>query len=264
MSHPRTSRAEVHELRSRLGVRELAIVSQIAELRLMSGQQIELIHFPPELHATAATAARQCRRVLARLVDNRLLVRLPRQVGGIRAGSHSFIYGLGSVGHRLLHADGSRLRAYEPGAAFVDHQLAISQLVVDLSVAARDGQLELLAVETEPACWRTLPTVGRSVLRPDLFLAVGKGELEYRWFIEIDRDTHRGPALLRKAKLYESYYRSGVEQATHGVFPRIVWITPDQTRAERIREVLNGGGFSDGLMLVTPNADALSLIGGHR
>lgn len=264
MSGSRHGRAVVRELRGRLPDRDLAIVSQIAELRLMSGRQIEAMHFPPELHATPTTAARQCRHVLLRLVGNRLLVRLPRTVGGVRAGSHTFIYGLGPVGHRLLQADGSRLRAYEPGEAFVEHQLAVSQLVIDLTLAGRDGQLEIVAVEGEPACWRTLPAIGRSVLRPDLFLAIGKGELEYRWFVEVDRGTHRGPALLRKAQLYESYYRGGVEQAAHGVSPRIVWITPDSARAERVREVLSGGGFSDGLMLVTTSAEALcTLIGGQ-
>jgi hypothetical protein len=264
MSGSRFGRVELRELRNRLPERDLDIVCQIAELRLMSGRQIEAMHFPHERHSTASTAARQCRRVLARLVGNRLLVRLPRRVGGVRAGSHTFIYGLGPVGHRLLQADGSRLRAYEPGEAFVDHQLAVSQLVIDLTVAGRDGQLEIVAVEGEPACWRTLPAIGRSLLRPDLFLAIGKGELEYRWFVEVDRGTHRGPALLRKAQLYESYYRSGVEQATHGVFPRIVWITPDSARAERVRDVLNGGGFSDGLMLVTTSADVLSTLIGDR
>jgi hypothetical protein len=264
MSGLRYGRAEVRELRDRLPERDLAIVSQVAELRLMSGRQIELLHFPPERHATPSTAARHCRRVLARLVGNRLLVRLPRRVGGIRAGSHAFVYGLGPVGHRLLQGDDSRLRAYEPGETFVDHQLAISQLVVDLTVAGRAEQLDVLTVETEPACWRTVPAIGRSVLRPDLFLVLGKGELEYRWFVEVDRDTHRGPALLRKAQLYESYYRSGVEQAGHGVFPRILWITPDVARAERVRKVLSGGGFRNGLMLVTTSADALSsLVGGQ-
>jgi len=264
MSSSRFGRAVVRELREDLSSRDMDIVSQIAELRLMSGRQVEVLHFPPEHHATAATAARLCRRVLSRLVADRSLVRLERKVGGLRAGSHTFIYGLGPIGHRLLQADGSRLRAYEPSVAFVEHQLAVSQLVVDLTLAGRNGHLELLTVEGEPVCWRTLPAIGRSVLRPDLFLAIGKGELEYRWFVEVDRGTHRGPALLRKAQLYESYYRSGVEQAAHGVFPRIIWVTPDAVRAERVREVLTGGGFSDGLMVVTTTAEALrTLIGGQ-
>ena len=263
MSGSRVGRAGVRELRGQLGGRDLEIVSQIGELRLMSGRQIEMVHFPPELHATKATAARHCRRVLARLVRDRLLVRLPRQVGGLRAGSHAFIYGLGPVGHRLLQADGSRLRVHEPGESFVDHQLAVSQLVVDLILAGRSGQLELLTVEGEPACWRTLPAIGRLLLRPDLFLALGKGDLEYRWFVEVDRGTHRSPALLRKAQLYESYYRSGIEQATHGNFPRIAWITLDLVRAAGLQKALSGGEFTDGLMLVTTGDDALrTLIGG--
>jgi hypothetical protein len=260
MSGLRLGRAELGGLRGRLPGRDLQIVSQIGQLRLMSGRQIEAMHFPRELHATQATAARHCRRVLARLVGERLLVRLPRRVGGLRAGSHSSIYGLGPVGHRLLREDGSRLRVHEPGAAFVDHQLAVSQLVVDLTVAGRKGQLELLAVEGEPACWRALPAIGRAVLRPDLFLALGKDEFEYRWFIEVDRGTHHSPALLRKAQLYEGYYRSGVEQATHGVFPRIAWIAPDANRAAVLRKVLRGGGFSDGLMVVTASDDALRVL----
>ena len=207
----------------------------------MSGQQIESVHFPAEQHATVATAARHCRRVLARLVDARLLIRLPRQVGGVRAGAEGFTYGLGSIGHRILNQDGSRLRVHEPGDGFVDHQLAVSQLVVDLTRAGRNGQLELLTVQGEPVCWRTVPAVGRSVLRPDLFLTIAAGELEYRWFVEVDRDTHRSPALLRKARLYESYYQSGVEQAAHWVFPRVVWITPGKERAAQLERLLDRG-----------------------
>jgi hypothetical protein len=100
------------------------------------------------------------------------------------------------------------------------------------------------------------------VLRPDLFLAVGASELEYRWFVEVDRGTHHRPAVLRKARLYESYYRSGVEQTTHGVFPRVVWITRDGTRAARLRHVLKGGELTAGLMLVTTFDEALSVLAG--
>jgi len=262
MSGARFGRAEVRELRRLLSERDLAVVSQLAELRLMSGRQIEAVHFPEERHETAATAARHCRRVLARLVRDRLLVRLPRAVGGIRAGSQAFVYALGPVGYRLLQEDGSRLRVHEPGASFVDHQLAVSRLAVDLTLADRSGLLDLLILEGEPACWRMLPAIGRSVLRPDLFLAIGAGQLEYRWFVEVDRGTHRNPALLRKAHLYESYYRSGVEQAVYEIFPRVAWITPDEVRAAQLKETLAGGEFTKGLMLVTTIDDALGILAG--
>ena len=262
MSGPRVGRADARVIRRRLSERDMAILCQVTELRLMSGRQIEAVHFPSELHATAATAARHCRRVLARLVDARLLVRLPRQVGGVRAGAEGFTYGLGPIGHRILNQDGSRLRVHEPGNGFVDHQLAVSQLVVELTRASRIGQLELLTVLGEPACWRTVPAIGRSVLRPDLFLVVAAEELEFRWFVEIDRDTHRGPALLRKARLYESYYQSGVEQAAHRVFPRVAWITPDAERSERLERLFDRSEFSHGLMTVTSLDDAIDTLAG--
>lgn len=262
MSGVRVSQAEVRDLGLRLSGRDRAILWQVGELRLMSGRQIEAVHFPSEAHATASTAARHCRRVLERLVRDRLLVRLARRVGGVRAGSQTFIYGLGPIGHRLLHQDGTRLRTYEPGLAFVDHQLAVAQLVVDLIVASRRGQLVLLGVQGEPVCWRNVPSFGRAVLRPDLFLAIGVGELEYRWFVEIDRATHHAPSLRRKARLYESYYRSGVEQAKHDVFPRVIWVTPNDARAEVVERVLSASEFTPGMMVAAAAKNALPVLAG--
>jgi len=262
MSGQRFSRAGVLHVRDRLTERDLALASQVAELRLLSGRQIEALYFPQELHANPEAAARHCRRVLSRLVRERVLVRLERRVGGVRAGSASFVYALGPVGQRLLDEQRSRPRRYEPSAAFVDHQLAVSQLVVDLTIAGRRGRLEILTTEGEPACWRTLPAIGRSVLRPDLFIAIGAADLEYRWFIEVDRGTHHRPALVRKAQLYESYYRSGIEQATDEVFPRVAWITPDAARAARLREAFGGGELSEGLMLVTTSDKAIDVLSG--
>lgn len=262
MSPSRAGRLGLAELGRELAERDRAVVIQVGDLRLMSGRQIESIHFPADDYATPETAARCCRRALNRLVRERLLVRLPRQVGGVRGGSGAFVYGLGVVGHRLLHDDGSRLRVHEPGGAFVEHQLQVTQLVVDLTLAARSARFELLQVEGEPSCWRKLPEVGSVVLRPDLFLVVAAAELEYRWFVEVDRGTHRAPALLRKARLYERYYRSGVEQAAFGVSPRVLWITADAFHAERLRELFSRDEFTTGLMLVTTAARAEATLRG--
>ncbi len=265
MSGRRVGRVELREIREGLSGRDLAIVSQVDELRLMSGWQIQAVHFPIDAHATAATAARHCRRVLARLVGLGLLVRLPRRVGGIRAGSNGFLYGLGSIGHRLLHQDDSRLRVHVPGAAFIDHQLAVSQLVVDLIHESRLGRHELLRLQTEPECWRSVPAIGRTVVRPDLFLTVGSGEFEYLWFVEVDRGTHRAPALLTKARLYQRYYQTGIEQDEHGVFPRVVWITPTRERAAQLERLFDRAEFRDGLMAVSTIEGAIEVLtGGSR
>jgi hypothetical protein len=63
---------------------------------------------------------------------------------------------------------------------------------------------------------------------------LGAGEYELRWFIEVDRATESLPVVVRKCRLYADYYQSGTEQATHGVFPRVCWVVPDEARAERV------------------------------
>ena len=70
------------------------------------------------------------------------------------------------------------------------------------------------------------------MLRPDLFVSLGVGDFEHRWFCEVDRGTEHLPAILRKCRQYEAYYATGAEQRDHGVFPRACWIVPDQRRAD--------------------------------
>lgn len=253
-------------LRDEVPERDLAVVSLVAELRLMSGQQIQQLHFPAEAFASAETAARTCRRVLVRLSRDRLLVRLERRIGGVHAGSAGTVCGLGPVGYRLTHPEGrTRPRHWEPTDRFVDHQLTVSQLAVDLTVHARAGSLEILALQGEPRCWRRAPGQTTSVasLRPDLHISLGISELEWRWFVEIDMNTTHLPALLRKCHLYESYYRSGTEQAAHGVFPRVLWATPDHERADSLRRAITTSSqLTPALFLVTTTDDALGVLTG--
>jgi hypothetical protein len=230
------------ELRDELIGRDVAIVRQVADLRLMSGSQIEAVHFSLDDHATAGAAARAARRTLEQLTFDDLLVRLQRRIGGIRAGSSSFIYALGPVGHRILaETTTARPRLREPSLPFVDHTLAIAQLCVDLTLAARRGEHEVLGLQTEPWCWRRYSATmgGEAILRPDLFVAVGRGDFEHRWFIEVDRGTEHLPTLLRKCRAYDGYYRSGVEQAEHDVFPRVAWLVSSSRRRTQLRAAID-------------------------
>jgi hypothetical protein len=136
--------------------------------------------------------------------------------------------------------------------------------VVDLVLASRRRKLEIVAITGEPDCWRRIPSIGRALLRPDLFLALAAKEYEYRWFVEVDRGTHHRPAILRKARLYESYYRSGVEQATHGIFPRVAWIAPNAEQVERLNEILGGSEFTPGLMIVATSEEAPLVLAGGK
>ncbi len=226
-------------LREQLSGRDLAIIAQVAELRLMSARQIKAVHFPATEHDNDLAAARACHRVLKRLARERLLTRLARRIGGVRAGSASFIYALGPIGQRLLGL-GARRRAYEPSGRFVDHTLAVAQLMVDVTLASRQGRLDVLVAQSEPRCWRQFSGAGgRVLLRPDVFLTLGVSDYEYRWYVEVDRDSESLPVIVRKCRLYADYYQTGIEQAkSGGVFPRVCWVVPDEQRAVRIRQAI--------------------------
>jgi len=252
------------QLRERLSERDLAIIGQVTSLKLMTGRQIERIHFGVDQHATAPTAARTARRVLERLVNDRLLVRLDRRVGGVRAGSASFVYGLGPVGQRVLGLGGPRRRFREPTATFVAHTLAISGLVVELTVADRHGELELLQVQTEPECWRPLGARGLATLRPDLFIITANGEFEYRYFIEVDLGTESLPRLLAKCRIYEDYYRAGDEQHLHDVFPIVLWIMHNEDRALKLRNAIaHSSSFTAEVFMVTTETQAFDVLVGE-
>ncbi|MGH3264016.1 MAG: replication-relaxation family protein, partial [Trebonia sp.] len=134
----------------------------------------------------------------------------------------------------------ARPRTYrEPTRLFTEHTLSVGDVVVALTLAARRGQCELIGCQAEPRCWREFSGVsGRSAIKPDLFVALGVGEYEERWFIEVDRGTEHVPTLLRKCRLYSAYYATGIEQARHGVFPRVCFIVPDDERSKRLAEAV--------------------------
>lgn len=257
----RLSRQGLDRLRSTLSERDLAVVGSLAQHRFLTARQIEALHFAS--HATALTAARVCRRNLARLTEQRVLVRLKqRDVGGVHAGSASFIYTLGPVGQRLV---GDRRRAHEPSAVYLDHVLAVADVHVALVREARDSELELVELETEPTCWRRWPRTGGGldVLRPDLFVVTAAGEFEHCWFMEIDRGTASLPAIVRKCEQYVSYRQTGQEQERTGTFPLVLWLTPDEERQERVaRVILSGRHLPPELFRVATVEDFVPVMSG--
>jgi hypothetical protein len=265
LARPYVSGRGLAQLREQLSERDLAIIEQVAELRLMSARQIKAVHFPASEHVNELAAARACHRVLKRLARERLLTRLERRIGGVRAGSASFIYAPGPVGQRLVSLDGARRRCYEPTSRFVDHTLATAQLVVDVTLSARRGRLDVLDHQAEPRCWRAFfGPGGRCVLRPDAFVALGVGSYEYRWFIEVDRGSESIPVIVRKCRLYASYYQTGQEQAkAGGSFPRVAWIVPDEQRAQRLRwAIAHDRQLPARLFMVTTTERAVAVLSG--
>jgi hypothetical protein len=238
-SVPRISSSRLDFISSQLSPLDHEVLALIARTRLCSGAQLERLFWSD---GEPSSQARTARRTLGRLTEWRILDRLPRSVGGRRAGSRGFIYSLGPAGVRLLAREtGVRVRRMAtPGDRYIAHALSCTELVVRLEEAHRRGDLDLIEAQGEPACWRGFLTgFGRRViLKPDLFVRVGVGALEDRWFLEVDLATEASGTLVAKMKRYLAHYRAGSEQHTHGIYPRVFWAVPNDRRAAQVAKAL--------------------------
>ncbi len=214
------------------------VLGFVSSSRLASGSQLIRRYWLTSERGDAR--ARAGRRALKRLVDWRVLDALPRRVGGERAGSSGMVYTVGIAGAKLLARRGQQANRLEaPGALYVAHTLACTELVVALGEASRNGTLESIEVQSEPECWRTfLAGLGaRLTLKPDLYIrvAVPGSSFEDRWYVEVDLATEATGTVLAKAKRYLAHHRSGSER----VHPKVLWAVPDTRRAERIQSALS-------------------------
>jgi len=223
-------------VRHELSERDLAVIQAVAQHRFLTARHVEALLFYD--HSTPLSGARVCRRVLARLTQERLLARLDRRVGGVRAGSASYVYALGSGGGRLLAGD--RRRVTEPSSLFLDHTLAIADARIALGIAARQRLFDLVDVEIEPRSWRRFSGSGGApaYVKPDLYVVTGRDDFEDCWFVEIDRGTESPTAISRKCRAYDLYWRSGLEQTKHGTYPLVLWVAADERRTQRIERIV--------------------------
>jgi hypothetical protein len=157
-----------------------------------------------------------------------------------------------------------RLRTREPTTSFLEHTLAVAEVCVRLSEATRGGEFSVVELLREPECWRAYSGRHGGViqLKPDLSLVTACGDYEDHWFLEIDRSTEPPSRVIRACLKYEAYRQTGAEQKRVGVFPGVVWVTPDAKRAATLHNHIAGTpGLSHGLFAVAHIDDLASLIG---
>jgi len=261
-------RIALDRLTQLLSDRDLAVIDSVARYRCLTGAQIERLHFLD--HATKDTAARTRRRVLERLAAGRFIDQLPRQIGGVRAGSSGLVFVLGPTGYRVLHGEPRRSGAPRdggPSTTFVAHTIAVAEVGVRLSSARGTNDVEDVTIETEPACWRTYQRglAGTETLKPDLYVEITTAEFEDKWFVEVDRATESLTAIGIKCKTYVDYYRTGIEQSRSEVFPKVLWSVPTERRANQLRDTISRlKGAPDGLFVVALDVDTPErLLGGQ-
>ncbi len=240
----RIAGARLHDVAGELSARDWSVLEDVARVRLLCTRQVERLHFT---EGSQLTQARRSRRTLERLNELGVLHRFERRVGGVHGGSAGFVYGLDTLGQRLLDTRGPaggirRRRPWEPSALFFRHVLAVSKLYVELREAERGGSLELLSFDAEPACWRLYLGLGgeTSTLKPDASVAVGVGAFEEHAFVEVDLGTESLSVIRRKAEAYVRYWQTGREQSMRGVFPRVLLLVTSERRRELLVKTLTG------------------------
>lgn len=214
-----------------LNMHDRAILGDLHRLHVATGMQLQAIH-----HGTDEAAKQRRIRQLTRLSKQRAVTRLPRRVGGPGGGSFSSIYTLGTTGQRIVDPERSRPRKpWTPSSTHLAHALAVSELYAQLRVAEQDLDIELVEFSVEPDCWRQFSDLqGRATLKPDAHVVVATGEDELHWFVEVDRATETRPRITAKCRLYADYWATGDEEEARGVFPRVLWVVPDDRRAAAI------------------------------
>jgi hypothetical protein len=256
---------KISDLRRHLTDRDVEVLRSLETFRLLTTGQLRRLHFTN--HTSLSSATRTTVRILGRLEDHGLIVRLERRIGGVAKGSRANIWQLGATGERLLRAldgDPARRRFVEPSESFTLHTLAITDLALTVIEATRASDLEILTLETEPDCWRSWIGAAGSVewLKPDLHLVTANSDYEAHAFVEIDRDTAHLPAIVRKCVTYQRYWATGIEQARDDLFPAVVWVVPSERRAARIRSAISTEpSLSTDLFHVVTASEALNVLG---
>ncbi len=149
----------------------------------------------------------------------------------------------------------------------MDHALKVAELHTLLVEADRSRIIELLTLDGEPACWRSYGgTHGqRCTLKPDSYVRLGVGAYEDSYFIEVDMGTEGSRALERQLKLYLDYEASGREQAERGVFPKTLWLAPDDERASVIEDcIARLPSSAQELFAVVLFAEAVRAVSTHQ
>jgi hypothetical protein len=253
------TRRTVARVEGLLSVRDRAIVSDVARLNVLSGQQIMRMRY-----AETESGKRMARLDLARLTQLRLLARLDRVIGGRRAGSEGFVYALDVAGQRIAYPQRRRYRPpWTPQPNHLRHAIAVSDLYVRIHEADNASGVRLMRFDAEPACWRHFhgPGGARMVLKPDAFVIMAGQRYEDRWFVEVDRDTEPTTRILVKAKQYLRYWQSGREQERTGAFPGVLWVVPNGRRRDQIADVVAGlNADGPAMFSVATNDEAIDVL----
>lgn len=176
-----------------------------------------------------------------------------------------YVYGLGIEGHKLLypelHRKGApttdwRLRNRRVQALYMDHRLAISEVMLSFIVAAEGINAQIMAWSEGKVFHRAtglpdyvqLATSNGAVdlpLNPDAYFVLAAGDgLREHFFLEVDRGTEpisrptwRRTHVHRKLAAYWQLYRARIAKRVGISSFRVLTVTTSEARVENMRAI---------------------------
>lgn len=254
----RVRSSHVEWIAARMSDRDWQIVCEINRLRVATGQQLERLCFSELATDRSRTTTRS--RVLARLVQWRVLVSVGRRIGGTEKGSTAQVFALDTAGQRLLAqqqlADGEKVRVRRPGPPGVyslRHLLAVTELYVKLTELARACGFSLATFKAEPgAHW---PNGLGGWLKPDAYAVLERGTICDHWWIEVDLATESLPVVRAKLQTYLDFQRRG-QRGPDDVTPWVLVAAVTPRRRDAIAAVVRKLPGASELVTVVHSADA--------
>jgi hypothetical protein len=238
----RITKKRLQELSHMLSERDKAILRSVRACRYLSSVQIRRLHYAGSKNAAAGL--RGANWETSKLRGFGLIDVLDYRVGGVRAGSKSYVWSLTEAGIKLLRLidkDATPCKYnFEPSKNFMNHTLEVSEVYVQLTEICRRRQLELVKTEMEPSCWR--PYVNEygkcGTMKPDMYAVTGDNQYEDHWFIEVDMNTESPSVVVEKCRRYTLYCERGIEQKNNGIFPLVVWIAYSENRRAKLQQYI--------------------------
>ena len=215
-------------LADRCSTRDLAILQTVNRLRLVSGSQLERLHFAG-LAGRSRAVSRW--RVLKRLTDWRLIAPLDRRVGGcaVRLRWHGVIARQRRCTTAAAEHWPAGTTADNTRAAKIKHSIAVAELYTGLVEHSRAQGFTVAHFEIEPR-YQT----GAGWISPDAYAVLATGDVADHWWIEVDLATESAVTVGQKIEAYAAYYQQG-RWASLGVMPRVLVIVPDEHRREQLK-----------------------------
>lgn len=230
----------------RLTKQDYEVLSLLNRCRYATTKQLVELYFREN---KPKTATRRANLLTKKLSNLGLIHHLERRIGGVRAGSGSYIWHITHKGIKALREVEPSVKLklknrYEPTRNHLKHQLFVTQLFVELYKLHSENKLFLEDFSFEPKCWRSFATLfSHFTLKPDAFVRLTISDFEDVYFLEADNATEHIGRVIAKCRQYIAYFNTGIEQRENEVFPLVVWIVPDEKRKlailNRIREDLD-------------------------